>query len=64
MHKKFWSENLKGRGHLGDLGIGGLDNIKMDLRNRDWIYVAQDRNQPVSGFCGYGNEPSGPVKGG
>jgi len=23
MHKKFWSENLKGRAHLGDLVLHG-----------------------------------------
>jgi hypothetical protein len=23
MHIKFWSENLEGRGHVGDFGIGG-----------------------------------------
>jgi hypothetical protein len=27
----------------------------------DWIYLSQ---RPVAGFCEYGNDPSGSIKGG
>jgi hypothetical protein len=43
MHKKFWSESLKGRDHSEDLGVDGKiikDNIRMDLREMNehvWI---------------------------
>jgi hypothetical protein len=36
MHTKFWSENLKGRDHLENLGIGFEDNIIMVLREIGW----------------------------
>jgi hypothetical protein len=32
MHKKFWSENLKGRNHSEDLGVDGMSNIRTNLR--------------------------------
>jgi hypothetical protein len=35
VHKIFWLKNLKGRGHLKDLGIDG-DNIRMDLGEVVW----------------------------
>jgi hypothetical protein len=31
IHAKFWSENLKGRDHLGKPKHGWQDNIKVDL---------------------------------
>jgi hypothetical protein len=33
MHKKFWSENLKGTDHFGDIGINGRI-FKRILKNR------------------------------
>jgi len=50
MHTKFWSENLEGRVHLEDLGIGGkvvLEWIlwKMGWERVDWIHLAQDGGQ-------------------
>jgi hypothetical protein len=50
MYTNFWSENLKGRDQLEDIGIDGENNIRMDRREIewkgvDWIHVAQDRNQ-------------------
>jgi hypothetical protein len=38
------------RDHLEDQGVGGVDNIKMDIREigwggMDWNDVAQDRDQ-------------------
>jgi hypothetical protein len=43
----FWWGNLRERDHLGDPGIDGEDNIKMDLQEvgcgvMDWIGLAQD----------------------
>jgi hypothetical protein len=32
MHRKFWSENLKGTSHLEGTAEDGIDNIKMDLK--------------------------------
>jgi hypothetical protein len=34
MHKKFWSENLKGRDHSEDLGVDG--NIVLELILEKW----------------------------
>jgi hypothetical protein len=31
MHTILWLENLKGKGHSGDQGVGREDNIRMDL---------------------------------
>jgi hypothetical protein len=50
MHKEFWSESLKERGHWEDIGVDGGDNIRVDLKtNRvgsmDWIRLAQNRGQ-------------------
>jgi hypothetical protein len=39
MNTKLWSENLKGRDHLEDLGAEVEDNIRMDLREIGWKYV-------------------------
>jgi len=36
MHTKFWSENLKGRDHLEDLGIDGMIILRVDLREIAW----------------------------
>jgi len=36
MHPKFWSENLKGRDHLEDLGIDGMIILRVDLREIAW----------------------------
>jgi hypothetical protein len=46
--KIFSSENVKGRGHLRDLGLE--NNIKMNLKvtgyeDVDWIHLAWDRDQ-------------------
>jgi hypothetical protein len=37
MHTKFWSDNLKARDPLTDLGVDG--NIKLDLREVVWERV-------------------------
>jgi hypothetical protein len=42
MHTKFWSGNLKGRDHLGDLGINGKE---IGWYGVHWIHLAQDRDQ-------------------
>jgi hypothetical protein len=46
----FWLGGPKARDHWEDLGIGGRDDIKMDLREvgingANWIQLAQDRVQ-------------------
>ena len=45
----FWWGNLKERDDLGDLGVDGRNNIKMDIQEVgcggvDWIELAQDRD--------------------
>jgi hypothetical protein len=50
MHIGYWWESQKERDNWEDQDVGRLDNIKMDLREigwdgRDWIEVAQDRDQ-------------------
>jgi len=40
MNIKFWSENLKGRDHLGDFGVHGVIIFKQGLKEqfvRTWI---------------------------
>ena len=46
----FWSGNRKERDYLGDPGIDGRVNIKMDLQEvgcggMDWIELAQHRDR-------------------
>jgi hypothetical protein len=50
VYTKFWSENLKGRDHSGEVDEDGKDNISMHLKeigcgDGDWIHLAQDRDQ-------------------
>jgi hypothetical protein len=49
-HAGIWWENQKERDHWEDQDVGGVGNIKMDLRKigwggMDWIDVAQDMGQ-------------------
>jgi len=44
-----WWGNRRERDHWGDLGIDGVDNIRMDPQevgcgDMDWIGLAQDRD--------------------
>jgi hypothetical protein len=61
MYTKLWSQNLKGRVHLEDLGV----DVKIILRvvgsGTDLPGLEQ---APVTGCCEHGNEPSGSVKSG
>jgi hypothetical protein len=48
MFTGFWLGGLKGRDHWEDLGLGGVINIKLDVREigingANWIWLAQDR---------------------
>jgi hypothetical protein len=48
MHTKFRSENLTGRGHLGDLSADGRIKLTWNLQKIGWeivdgIHVAQNR---------------------
>jgi hypothetical protein len=50
MHIGYLWESQKERDHWEDQDVGGVDNIKMDLGEirwdgRDWIELAQDRDQ-------------------
>jgi hypothetical protein len=48
-------ENLKGKGHLGHLGICGGDNIKIDLKYR-YMDQVKVQDSPVAGPVEYGSE--------
>jgi hypothetical protein len=50
MIKKLWSENLKGRDHAEDLGVGGRiipEWILRDIKWEDinWIHLDQNRDR-------------------
>ena len=50
MYSGFWWGNLKERGNLGDPGVNGRNNTKIDLQEVgfggiDWIELAQDRDR-------------------
>jgi hypothetical protein len=50
MHIGYWWEIQKEGDHWEDQDVGGVDNIKMDLREigwdgMDWINLAEDRDQ-------------------
>jgi hypothetical protein len=62
MRIQFYSGNLKGTDHFGDLEVDWGDNIKVDIRgigckSVDWIHVAWDRfhwqdvNVATLGLC-------------
>ena len=49
-YKGFGGGNLRERDHLGDPGVDGKNNIKMDLQeveygSMDWIHLAQDMDR-------------------
>jgi hypothetical protein len=49
MNIKFWTDNLKERGHLGVLRRRLKDNIKMYItaiggKFVDWIHLVEDRD--------------------
>jgi hypothetical protein len=59
-------EKPEGKRPLGRPRYRWVDNIKMDLRERewdgmDWIHLVQDRDQ-WRALCKHGNEPSGSIK--
>jgi hypothetical protein len=49
VHTGFWWGDLREGDHLGDPGVDGKDNIKMDLQEVGWgmdrIKLAQDRDR-------------------
>jgi hypothetical protein len=63
MHTKFWSENLKGRDHLENLGTN-----RMIIFN--WIFGKQcevvdgSGSGPVTGSCERSTESSGSIRDG
>jgi hypothetical protein len=65
-HTKFWSENLKVRDHIKDLGIDGrvileLISGKMSGKVR-MVDSSGSRQGSVAGSCEHGNEPYGSKK--
>jgi hypothetical protein len=49
-YKGLGGGNLRERDHLGDPGVDGKNNIKMDLQEveyggMDWIHLAQDMDR-------------------
>jgi len=65
MHTNPQSENLTGRGHLGDLGIDGRIILKT-IMNRIW-WCGMDASVagygPVPVSCDQGNEPCSLIRG-
>jgi hypothetical protein len=55
-YEKFWSESLKGRDHLENLGIAGKNEKK--YCGMVWIEFMCLRIGTSSGFFGHGTEPS------
>jgi hypothetical protein len=54
VHTGFWFGNLRERDHLGDPGIDGRINIKMDLWGMDvgaWTGLIWLRIETVGGHC-------------
>jgi hypothetical protein len=43
----FWLGNLKGRGHLEDMDVGGKMTLKLILNmvGVNWIHLPQDRDK-------------------
>jgi hypothetical protein len=67
MYSKFLSQNLKGRDHAEDLGVGGriiLEWVFREIGRNLWTVYIWLRIGPVAGSCEYGNEPSSSIKAG
>jgi hypothetical protein len=62
MEEMTW-EKLKGKGHLGELGI----DVKMDIKyvgcEECGLVLSGSGWSSVAGFCEHGNEPSGYTNG-
>jgi hypothetical protein len=67
MHTKFWSRNLKGRGHSEDVGVDGKIrewNLgKQDVKGRCGLNASGSGEGSVAGSCEHGNKHSGSIKG-
>lgn len=55
MSTEYWQKNQKGRDFLEDNGLGGGDNININLKEirpeiADWIHLTQDMEQ-WAGSC-------------
>jgi len=69
MRANCWSENLKSRVFLLDLGVNVRVILKMGLQeigfeDVGWIDLHQVRLQLVASFCDDGSEPSVSLNGG
>jgi hypothetical protein len=66
VHTGFWWGNLKGGGHLEDLGVDGRIILKLVFKNwdggMDWIDLAQDKDRWPAGSCEGNNEHLGSIK--
>jgi hypothetical protein len=63
-HTKLWSENLKGRDHLEDFGVGGRIILKRIWVRSCELELSVSGKRPVAGFCEQSNEPLDSIKGG
>jgi hypothetical protein len=60
IYTKFWSENLKGRGHTEYRGVYGRTTLDIRLGGYGLDSSGSGKG-PVAGSCEHGNESSGPI---
>jgi hypothetical protein len=65
MRTKFWSENLKERDRLENIGVDGrimLKRILNKLGGGCGLHSSGSGYGPVVGWCEHSNEPFGSIK--
>jgi hypothetical protein len=60
----FYTENLKGGDHLGDLGVDGriIFNGLQTKQCRVWTGLNYQTQSPIACSCEHRNKPSGSIK--